>query len=69
MGGVAASMRRAGLLAELAWRILDRGLAAGQSFAPERLEPLYLREPAIGPQQPVAGAPFPLETSALETTE
>jgi tRNA threonylcarbamoyladenosine biosynthesis protein TsaB len=69
VGGAAASMRRAGLLAELAWRILDRGLAAGQSFAPERLEPLYLREPAIGPQQPVEGAPFPLETSVLETTE
>ena len=44
----AARLRRAGLLAELGWRRLQ----AGGDFAPHRLEPLYLREPAIGPQPP-----------------
>lgn len=44
----AAGLRRAGLLAELGWRRLQ----AGGDFSPQRLEPLYLREPAIGPQPP-----------------
>lgn len=44
--GAAASMRRASLLAELGWRRLQ----AGGDFAPVRLQPMYLREPAIGPQ-------------------
>lgn len=48
--GTAASMRRASLLAELAWRRLQ----AGGDFQPARLEPIYLREPAIGPQPPPA---------------
>jgi tRNA threonylcarbamoyladenosine biosynthesis protein TsaB len=42
----AATIRRASLLAELAWR----RLAAGSTDDPNSLEPLYLREPAIGPQ-------------------
>ncbi len=47
----AAALRRAGLLAELGWNRLQ----AGGDFAPGRLEPIYLREPAIGPQpQPAA---------------
>jgi tRNA A37 threonylcarbamoyladenosine modification protein TsaB len=42
----AAKIRRAASLAELAWR----RLAAGKTDDPNSLEPLYLREPAIGPQ-------------------
>ena len=42
------NVRRAGLLAELGWKRL--GEDGGQ--APAALEPLYLREPAIGPQPP-----------------
>jgi tRNA threonylcarbamoyl adenosine modification protein YeaZ len=42
----AATVRRAALLAELGWRRLQRG----QSDDPKTLVPLYLREPAIGPQ-------------------
>jgi tRNA threonylcarbamoyl adenosine modification protein YeaZ len=42
----AASVRRAGILAELGWR----RLAAGRTDDPKSLVPLYLREPAIGPQ-------------------
>lgn len=42
----AAAVRRASLLAELAWRRLARG----DLDDPNSLEPLYLREPAIGPQ-------------------
>ncbi len=38
--------RRAGILAELGWRRLQ----AGNGAPPAALEPLYLREPAIGPQ-------------------
>lgn len=38
--------RRAGALAELGWRRLQDG----HGGAPAALEPLYLREPAIGPQ-------------------
>ena len=38
--------RRAGILAELGWRRLQNG----QGLPPAALEPLYLREPAIGPQ-------------------
>lgn len=38
--------RRAGVLAELGWRRLQDG----QGVPPAALEPLYLREPAIGPQ-------------------
>lgn len=40
----AATIRRASLLAELAWR----RLAVGSTDDPNSLEPLYLREPAIG---------------------
>jgi len=42
----AATIRRAALLAELGWRRLE----AGRTDDPNTLEPLYLREPAIGPQ-------------------
>jgi tRNA A37 threonylcarbamoyladenosine modification protein TsaB len=42
----AATIRRALMLAELGWR----RLAAGSTDDPNALEPLYLREPAIGPQ-------------------
>jgi tRNA threonylcarbamoyladenosine biosynthesis protein TsaB len=42
----AAALRRASLLAELGWRRLQ----AGQTDDPNSLQPLYLREPAIGPQ-------------------
>jgi tRNA threonylcarbamoyladenosine biosynthesis protein TsaB len=42
----AATVRRAALLAELGWRRLARG----QTDDPKSLVPLYLREPAIGPQ-------------------
>ncbi len=42
----AAAIRRAALLAELGWRRLQ----AGRTGDPKSLEPLYLREPAIGPQ-------------------
>ncbi len=42
----ALNVRRAGLLAELGWRRLEDGLGV----PPAALEPLYLREPAIGPQ-------------------
>lgn len=47
----ALNLRRAGLLAELGWRRRE----AGAAVAPAALEPLYLREPAIGPQ-PLLGA-------------
>lgn len=43
-----ASLRRAGHLAELGWRRLQ----AGRTDDPRSLVPLYLREPAIGPQRP-----------------
>ncbi|MEX2158082.1 MAG: tRNA (adenosine(37)-N6)-threonylcarbamoyltransferase complex dimerization subunit type 1 TsaB [Dehalococcoidia bacterium] len=43
----AAAIRRAALLAELAWRRLQ----AGRADDPKTLVPLYLREPAIGPQK------------------
>jgi len=42
------NVRRGGVLAELGWRRLQ----AGQGVPPAALEPLYLREPAIGPQPP-----------------
>jgi len=42
----AAAVRRAALLAELGWRRLQTGAADD----PKTLVPLYLREPAIGPQ-------------------
>ena len=42
----AATVRRAVLLAELGWRRLQ----AGRADDPKTLTPLYLREPAIGPQ-------------------
>jgi hypothetical protein len=42
----AAALRRAALLAELGWRRLTRG----GTDDPKSLVPLYLREPAIGPQ-------------------
>ncbi len=44
----ALNLRRASHLAELAWKRLNEG--GGQP--PAALEPLYLREPAIGPQPP-----------------
>jgi tRNA threonylcarbamoyl adenosine modification protein YeaZ len=44
---VTASRRRAGYLAELGWR----RLAAGRVDDARALVPLYLREPAIGPQK------------------
>lgn len=44
----AAAVRRAALLAELGWRRLE----AGRTDDPSALVPLYLREPAIGPQKP-----------------
>ena len=40
------NVRRASILAELGWRQLQHG----QGVPPAALEPLYLREPAIGPQ-------------------
>ena len=43
----AAALRHAALLAELGWARLQ----AGRTDDPKSLEPLYLREPAIGPQQ------------------
>jgi tRNA threonylcarbamoyladenosine biosynthesis protein TsaB len=43
----AASVRRAGYLAELGWRRLQEG----REDDPKGLVPLYLREPAIGPQK------------------
>jgi tRNA threonylcarbamoyladenosine biosynthesis protein TsaB len=42
------AVRRAGYLAELGWRRLQ----AGRRDDPRTLVPLYLREPAIGPQKP-----------------
>jgi tRNA threonylcarbamoyl adenosine modification protein YeaZ len=42
----AATVRRAALLGELGWRRLQTGLTDD----PNSLVPLYLREPAIGPQ-------------------
>lgn len=42
----ALNVRRAGVLGELGWRRLQDG----QGVPPAALEPLYLREPAIGPQ-------------------
>ena len=42
----AATVRRAALLAELGWQ----RLGAGRADDPKTLTPLYLREPAIGPQ-------------------
>ena len=52
VAGLAASIRRAGLLAELGWCRLQ----AGGDFHPARLEPIYLREPSIGPQSPAPAA-------------
>ena len=49
VGSHALNVRRASLLAELGYR---RWLA-GDAVAPGALEPLYMREPAIGPQPPV----------------
>ena len=42
------NLRRASVLAELGWRRLQDG----GGLPPAALEPLYLREPAIGPQPP-----------------
>jgi tRNA threonylcarbamoyladenosine biosynthesis protein TsaB len=44
--GGAATVRRAALLAELGWQRLQ----TGRTDDPKTLVPLYLREPAIGPQ-------------------
>ncbi len=46
---VAPVRRRAGFLADLGWR----RLASGRADDARTLSPLYLREPAIGPQKPV----------------
>lgn len=54
VGGEAANMRRAALLAEIGWRRLQ----AGAGVTPAALEPCYLREPAIGPQTPVVDEPL-----------
>jgi tRNA threonylcarbamoyl adenosine modification protein YeaZ len=43
----AAALRRAALLAELGWQRLQ----AERTDDPKSLEPLYLREPVIGPQR------------------
>ncbi|HEY8491290.1 MAG TPA: tRNA (adenosine(37)-N6)-threonylcarbamoyltransferase complex dimerization subunit type 1 TsaB [Dehalococcoidia bacterium] len=43
----AGAVRRAGFLAELAWR----RLAAGGGLEPGALEPIYLREPAAAPPE------------------
>ena len=43
----AATIRRAALLAELGWQRLQ----AGETDDPKSFVPLYLREPAIGPQK------------------
>ena len=43
----AATIRRAALLAELGWQ----RLSAGDTHDPKSLVPLYLRDPAIGPQR------------------
>jgi tRNA threonylcarbamoyladenosine biosynthesis protein TsaB len=48
VAGGAATVRRASLLAELGWQRLQ----AGRADDPKSLVPLYLREPAIGPQKP-----------------
>ena len=50
VGGAALNVRRASLLAELGYQRWLRG----EAVAPGALEPLYLREPAIGPQPPPA---------------
>lgn len=47
------NLRRAGILAELGWQ----RLADGRGLPPAALEPLYLREPAIGPQPPTRSTP------------
>ena len=49
--GSAGNARRAALLAELGWR----KYAESGGVAPGELQPLYLREPAIGPQPRPAG--------------
>lgn len=49
--GSAGNARRAALLAELGWR----KFAESGGVAPGDLQPLYLREPAIGPQPQPAG--------------
>ncbi len=59
LSGHAATMRRAGLLAELAWRRLESARARGDDLHPARLQPIYLREPAIGPQPPQPPQPPP----------
>ena len=48
VASAALSVRRAGYLAELGWRRLQ----SGRRDDPRTLVPLYLREPAIGPQKP-----------------
>ncbi|HJN91446.1 MAG TPA: tRNA (adenosine(37)-N6)-threonylcarbamoyltransferase complex dimerization subunit type 1 TsaB [Dehalococcoidia bacterium] len=65
VAGPAASMRRASLLAELAWRVWQRALAAGRDLTPDQLEPFYMRDPAIGPQSPVVEEPFPVRDGAV----
>ena len=39
-------------LAELGWQRLEAARADGDDLSPARLQPIYLREPAIGPQPP-----------------
>lgn len=61
VAGPAASIRRAGVLAELGWRELARLRAAGHERPSHPPEPLYLREPSIGPPPPPLDEPFPLD--------
>ena len=64
----AATMRRAGLLAELGWRRLESGRARGVDMHPSGLEPIYLRAPAIGPQ-PGQARSSPKEPAAESMAE
>lgn len=49
----AANMRRAGLLSELGWSRLMAARGRGDDLHPAHLQPIYLRDPAIGPQPPI----------------
>jgi tRNA threonylcarbamoyladenosine biosynthesis protein TsaB len=65
LSGGAANMRRAALLAELGWRRLEAARARGDDLHPARLQPIYLREPAIGPQPPPpAKEPQPMKETS-----
>jgi tRNA threonylcarbamoyladenosine biosynthesis protein TsaB len=49
----AANVRRAAVLGEIAWTRLQREPDPASALHPGKLEPIYLRPPAIGPQPPV----------------